>query len=118
MESLYSRISDTNPKITKLKFSDDLQTVTELELNGIAVPLIQKCEPVQITVGEDSITMSCDTEDAVILYNTTGDVSYGDTVYDDGITLPEETTTYYAIAVKEGLLNSDEVEKEVEIEEE
>ena len=67
-----------------------------------------------ISWSSNSVTMTCDTESATIYYTTDGTApSAESTAYSEAIAITE-TTTFKAIAIKDGMANSHVVTEECE----
>lgn len=67
-----------------------------------------------ISCTENTVTMSCDTDSATIHYTTDGTTPTAEsTAYSEGIAITE-TTTFKAIAVKDGMADSNVVTQECE----
>lgn len=79
-----------------------------------AATVIARVADPAISCTDNSVTMTCDTASATIYYTTDGTTpSAESTAYSEAITLTE-TTTFKAIAVKEGSADSHVVTEECE----
>ena len=68
----------------------------------------------EISCTDNTVTMSCDTASATIYYTTDGTTPTAEsTAYSDAIEITE-TTTFKAIAIKEGMADSNVVTEECE----
>ncbi len=76
--------------------------------------VVARVEDPVITCEDNSVTMSCDTASATIYYTDDGTTPTAEsTAYSDAIDITE-TTTFKAIAIKEGMANSNVVTEECE----
>ena len=79
-----------------------------------AATVVARVADPEITCTSNSVTMSCDTASATIYYTTDGTTPTAEsTAYSDAIAITE-TTTFKAIAIKEGMANSNVVTQECE----
>lgn len=79
-----------------------------------AATVVARVEDPVITCADNTVTMTCDTASATIYYTTDGtDPKATSTAYTDAIEITE-TTTFKAIAIKEGMANSAVVTEECE----
>ena len=80
-----------------------------------AATVVARVEDPVITCADNSVTMSCDTASATIYYTDDGTTPTAEsgTEYTDAIDITE-TTTFKAIAVKEGSADSNVVTQECE----
>jgi hypothetical protein len=86
---------------------------TTVTTTKAATVVARVADPV-ITCADNSVTMSCDTASATIYYTDDGTTPTAEsTAYSDAITITE-TTTFKAIAVKEGSADSNVVTEECE----
>lgn len=79
-----------------------------------AATVVARVADPEITCTSNSVTMSCDTASATIYYTTDGTTPTAEsTAYSEAITITEDTT-FKAIAVKEGMADSNVVTEECE----
>ena len=101
-EPLSIETSPTTVKAIAMKLDCNDSEVASKEFTIVAKPVVGVNEETS------KIEMSCETEGASIYYTTDGSTpSSASTAYSAGIDQPAEETTYKAIAIKSGMVDSE-----------
>lgn len=99
-----------NFTIANLKITTDETETPPVTQEQVATPVISDAD------ANGKVTISCDTSDAKIYYTTNGDTpTTNSTLYTDAGVILIETKTVKAIAVKDGMTDSEVATKEITI---